>query len=174
MSQDLAPQLPSDVVSACVVAGAVDTPYQAAGRGAPVVILSDAPRRLATLLTRLPRRLRVVAPTLRAGEPPARAAATDFSGWLGSFLDALGVARVALVADSWLAAPAVGFALLDPARVARVALLQSGPPVVGVTDGGIADRLASGGALMASWLDDGGDEGSTERAVSELAAFLEG
>src|SRR5690349_18505987 len=100
------PNLPSDVVRACVVAGDVDTPYYRVGRGEPVLILIGDTSTLSTLLAKLPRDVRSVAPN-PSGAPLS---VVEFGLWLRGFLDALGLHCVTIIADSFFAAPALAFA----------------------------------------------------------------
>ena len=120
-------ELLTDVVDARVVVGSVCTPYQAAGRGAPVIVLSDVPERVSPLLSSLPRHLRVIAPKLHEVECQHSVAIHDFSVWLATFLDALGVERVTLVTDSAFEVGARAFAAQYPSRVRKVALLSPSP-----------------------------------------------
>jgi len=51
----------------------------------------------------------------------------DFAAWLGSFLDALGLSRIGLVGHSMGGTVALGYAMTNPERVSRLALI--GAPV---------------------------------------------
>lgn len=115
----------SDVAHACVVVGATDTQYRSAGRGDAIVLLTADPRTTASLLDRLPRRLRVLAPDMAPVTLAGPDAADRFDTWLHGFLDALGISRTSLVTDSSCAAVALGFALLDSERVYGVVVLTS-------------------------------------------------
>ena len=110
--------LPTDVVRACVVAGDVDTPYYRVGRGEPVLMLVGDTATLSALLAGLPRDLRALAPNHHTGE---------FGLWLSGFLDALGIQRVAVVADASFALPTVAFARAEPDRVARLVIVGECP-----------------------------------------------
>jgi pimeloyl-ACP methyl ester carboxylesterase len=163
-----------DVIRACVVVGALDTPFETAGRGPTVVVLTDQPSVRQRLLSQLPRSLRIVAPTLVPGSPSSAAAATDFTEWLGGVLDALGIPSVAIVADAWLQGPAVAYAMLEPARVARLALLQTGRPDPSLVRAALTERLDSGVTVLATWLDDSVDQRAGAGVLQSLIEFLHG
>lgn len=118
---------------AVVLAGADATPYFRCGAGRPVVFLCqdpDAPLWTA-LLEAVAGQFRVIAPEATAGRP-------DFERWLRQFLDGLGLGSVALVVDQALAAPAIGFAILEPERVERMGVISPTGPVFpgSIVDGG--------------------------------------
>ena len=170
-------------ISCTVSDGLTDTPYRRAGRGAPVVVLTaGASRAEDALLAALPRQFRVIAPEV---PPPATStgeALPGFPAWLGGFLDGLGLSRVALVAEERFGAAALGFALLEPARVEQLVVVLYGP---GGGEGGtasvagaeqppplaaVADSLRRAGMpILVSWLL-AGDAGAA--AVAEIARFL--
>jgi pimeloyl-ACP methyl ester carboxylesterase len=116
----------SDVVCARVVAGDIDICYYAVGRGAPVVLLVANRQVLSDLLDRLPRHLRVIAPTGIPVEIVATAPADELAAaWLRGFLDTLGLECVTLAADTSLASAALAYALAEPDRVTRLIFLRS-------------------------------------------------
>ena len=162
-----------EVVRAGVVAGGVDTRYLGAGRGAPVLVLSDDPARRTALLKQLPLGLRVIAPELPPSPHP-RVERPDFPAWLGCFLEALGLWRVAMVADAALIVPSVDMALADPERVTSLVLLQRGLPNEGTEADGFDAQigaLPNGIPLLSTWVG-AGELSSLERAIPHIAGFL--
>lgn len=163
----------NEVVRAGVVAGGVDTRYLGVGRGAPVLVLSDDPTRRAALLEQLPLGLRVIAPELPPSLHPW-VAWPESSVWLGHFLEALGLWRVAVVADAALTVPSVDLALADPGRVTSLVLLQHGLRNDGTEEDGFAAQiglLSNGIPLYAAWVG-AGDLESFKRAIPHIANFL--
>jgi pimeloyl-ACP methyl ester carboxylesterase len=158
---------------ATVVDGLTETLYRRAGHGAPVVVLAagDSPAGVA-LLDALPRRFRVIAPELPASRRDGNGGGRDvwpaFPTWLSGFLDGLGLGGVAVVAEERFGGAALGFALLEPARVERLVLVLDGgahPPPFGA----LADALGHAGVpLLVSWLA-GADRGES---AAEVARFL--
>ena len=142
--------VPPDVVSAFVVASTVDTPYRAAGRGAPVVVLALSAATQAALLAHTPRNLRVLVPALTGAEPHL-ATASSFAEWLINFVDALGIARFALIADAALAAHVIGFTTQCPERVHELALLKEEQAAENSFASVPIERYASGRELVMSW-----------------------
>ena len=110
------------IARATVCAGATTTDYLRAGCGPTVLLLGadvDSP-----LLSALAARFRVIAPLPAADRaPPA-----PFSAWLRDFLDGLGVVGASVVAEEGWALRALRFALTDPTRVERIALLFRDAP----------------------------------------------
>src|SRR5581483_10149221 len=98
-------------------AGETDTPYTRAGRGEPVLVLTADCDTATRLLSELPRRYQAIAPDPRIHR--------DFSAWLLGFLDALGLAQVALIVDSAFAPDAIYFALHEPDRVSRMSFIAA-------------------------------------------------
>ncbi len=119
----LAPPERGEPTRAVLTAGGVETAYVRVGAGAPVVLLragtdDGAPSPLALALAD---RFRVLAPV-----PPATLATNDgdaFAVWLRDVLDGLGVDGATIVAEGAMAPPALAFALADPLRVRRIALV---------------------------------------------------
>jgi hypothetical protein len=164
----------SDVVHACVVVGATDTKYQSAGRGNAVVLLAADPTTAATLIDRLPRRLRVLAPDMSPVSMVGPEAADRFDEWLHGFLDALGVAHASLITDSFFAAASLGFSLLDPERVYGVVVLTSNDSRPLVPDGARADRLRGTGPslLLEPCIYENGV--LADSVVDDIVIFLDG
>jgi pimeloyl-ACP methyl ester carboxylesterase len=166
--------LSPDVVRACVVAGNTDTHYLRAGRGEPVLVLTANPDASRTLLDLLPRDFRVMAPEATA---PGGAGATptlDFAAWIRDFLDALGIACVAMIVDPCFAAPALGFALLEPDRVKGLVFLLCQCGDGAVNEGGVSDRLGQSGQRLLAMRFDPSGPAAAQAGIPEMVAFLEG
>lgn len=108
---------------AVLSAGGVETAYLRVGAGAPVVVLraGAADGAASPLVLALADRFRVLAPV-----PPAGLAGRGddaFAAWLRDVLDGLGVDGATIVAEGAMAPPALAFALADPLRVRRIALV---------------------------------------------------
>lgn len=152
---ELHPALPSPaaaepgspaLVRAVVQVGDLETTYLVAGAGRPVVLL-HGPRgaRLAwgALAEILGGRRRLLAPEFPAPHPHA------FSAWLRCFLDGLGLPSVGVVAQDEYALAALTFALLEPDRVERLALVHDDQPDAAVRQPVLEDRLhATGHPLL--------------------------
>jgi hypothetical protein len=148
--------MPSDVMQppqndpsrGTVCAGGVDTVYQHAGRGAPLIFFGppQTPFREA-LLTRLSQRYRVIAPDL---EHPASVA--TFSIWLREFLQALTPRAAILVASEAWIAQLLSFTVLEPEFTARLVLLLDAPAAMDCPDP-IDERLANAGVpVLLTWV----------------------
>lgn len=138
-----------------------------------MLVLSDDPARRTALLEQLPRGLRVIAPEMPPSLHPW-VAWPESPAWLGHFLEALGLWRVAVVADAALAVPSVDLALADPGRVTSLVLLQHGLPNDGTEQDGLAAQiglLSNGIPLFAAWVG-AGDLESFKRAIPQIADFL--
>lgn len=143
----------STVVRATVFDGVTDTPYHRAGRGAPVVVLAaDDPGIANALLATLARQFRIIAPDIPTRRSSAPSTHPSFPTWLRGFLDGLGLARVALVAEAHFGAAALAFALLEPERVDRLAVIFDAAAEPTPHDA-IADSLRRAGTpVLVSWL----------------------
>ncbi len=165
----------SDVAHACVVVGSTDTQYQSAGRGDAVVLLAADPATTATLLERLPRRLRVLAPDMSPMTTIGPDAADRFDEWLHGFLDALGISRASLISDSFFAAASLGFSLLDPERVYGVVVLRTNEsrPLI-VPDVARTEKLRGNGPslLLEPCVFENGV--LAESVVNDIVIFLDG
>jgi pimeloyl-ACP methyl ester carboxylesterase len=92
--------------------------YVRAGSGRTVILLAGpAANGSAPLFEALAHKHRVIQPTNHE-------AASNLT-WLAGFLDCLGVARMSLIASAEYALPALQFALAEPERVERLALLNA-------------------------------------------------
>lgn len=143
---------------AVVQAGATSTVYLRAGAGRPVLVLrrSTAPHPLWTpLITAVSDRFRVIAPEIEGGRD-------DFGQWLRHFLDGLGVPPVHILADEAMAAPAIGFAILEADRVERLVVISpDGPPA--------ANEIIPSGPPVLLMRDDV----PSEELIAAVMAFLE-
>ena len=131
MSNDSSSDIPSRTGSFRAVVRVGDTvvEYSRSGAGRPVVLLglpSGSGLRIG-----LAERFKLVVPETT---PPR-----DFSTWLGSFLDGLGLTQVDLVADGF-ALSVVEFALQEPDRVNRIVLLSFRPGEQDAVDAALAKR----------------------------------
>lgn len=113
-----------------VRAGSVRTAFVRAGEGDPVVLLHGAAAGGVTwgpLLSRMADRSDVIAPDIvgyGSSDKPAVGYTREYlSRWLGDFLDALGLERVALVGNSQGGAAALQFAHDHPDRVRPLVLM---------------------------------------------------
>ena len=125
-----APERPRSFPRARTVrARGIDTFYLDAGRGPAVVLLHGLGATNASMLptlVELARDHRVLAPDLPgfgdSGKPTVEYDPTFFAGWLGAFLDALGLERAILVGNSMGGRIAIELALVAPERVAGLVL----------------------------------------------------
>ncbi|MHB1327857.1 MAG: alpha/beta fold hydrolase [Gemmatimonadales bacterium] len=110
---------------AVVRAGNTATEYVRSGSGRPVILLTQAANPLPlwnAVIEAVAERYRLIAPDVTPGTD-------DFAVWLGQFLDGLGLTRVLVLADGPMSAPAIGYAMLDPDRVARlIVITPTAPP----------------------------------------------
>lgn len=122
MSSDPAFELPqrSGTFRAVVQSGHTITSYLRAGAGRPVVLLSRSLTDGAapdTLVRTLGASFRVLVPQLPTEPEP-------LADWLVPFLDGLGLAEVAAVADHALAPALLRFAHAEPDRISRIVILS--------------------------------------------------
>jgi hypothetical protein len=110
------------VVEAIVQTGEVETGYRRAGRGRPLVLLSDAtPEERDRVFQRLAGTAMVVEPLL---PPPP----SEWPRWLRGVIDGLGLDCPDLVVvEAWVGA-AEAFALGDPDRAGRVVAIGTIDP----------------------------------------------
>jgi len=166
------------LVQARVIAGDVSIPYVQGGEGRPVVLLGGAPRGVATSLLSweaLSRDYRVVAPVLERGglvhvdgDSRVRVA---FSRWLQDFLDGLGLAEVALVAEEPFGVPALAYALSDPDRVRRIALVFHDTHDPAGSDAAVRDGFARTGTSVLV-VRVGAGHGGVGASSADLIRFL--
>lgn len=143
---------------AVVQSGATVTAYLRIGRGRPVLMLRHGDLPLPAwdgLLATLSGSWRVLAPDLPV--PP-----DDLAAWLPGFLDGLGLAETAAVADPSLAAATMAFVAADPNRISRLVILT----VDGIAPAGV-DRVPVPCHLLDTSM-------PGDRLVSEATWFLSG
>lgn len=123
---------PAAGVSAVIQVGTIETRYQRAGCGSPVILLGShgvADPTDALLFRALGERFRVIAPErpqVVAGEPPfdTAEASVSLSTWLRDMIDGLGLERPSIVADDGFGIAALSFALTDPERMDRLVVVS--------------------------------------------------
>lgn len=167
-----APRPAPEIIEAVVQTGAVETRYRRAGSGAPVLLLAggDTAPVFDSLLRELAARFRVIAP-----EPCASPGRLATSAWLRDVIDGLGLPRPGLVADESFGVAALHFALTDPARVSRVALVRCGAADPALEDGAIGDALQhSGNPILLLQVGCDGSPPGIGVAGGRLARFLAG
>lgn len=151
---------------ATVWVGLSETCYRRAGRGHPVVVLGDARWDAADpILAALARHFLVVVPAFDL--PRQRESRPRFAARLSSFLDGLGLASVALVADERFGAAALGAAMAEPDRIEQVAIVLDGTPLEGLRQP-VGETLAGAGTRI--WV--GWSNGDVELAASEVVGAL--
>jgi hypothetical protein len=107
-----------------------ETAYRRAGAGPPVLLLANAAASAAwlpRLVDPLAREFRVYLPVAVPSADGVRCVAggplIDPVAWLRDVVDGLGLVRPAIVSDADFAATAFGFAVADPDRVGRLAVV---------------------------------------------------
>jgi pimeloyl-ACP methyl ester carboxylesterase len=170
-------------IKAVVQIGAMEAGYLRAGKGETVLLL--LPHGLAAesqhheLFSALATHLRVIAPEVPpwigaagAGSHPANS--LPFAGWLRNVIDGLGLGRPNIVVDEALVATTLGFALLDPERVQRLAVIardHADPAILGVATRGVLDRF--GPAFLVLRVDAGADASTRwSEAAAEITRFV--
>lgn len=151
-------------VRAVVRAGSSDTTYIRVGSGDSVTLMvADQDSPLSQVLFEgLGTRFRVIAPVTRPE-------ASDFSQWLATFLDGLGITSTNLIVHEGLAANAFTFALLESGRIERLVIIAEhcldGTPALG---GALADPVdhASHPLLIV------GASDSPDEVTERVARFL--
>jgi hypothetical protein len=149
------------LVRASVIIKGVETIYDRAGVGRPVLVLAvDASLRFRTASALVPA-ARVIVPELR----------TDEAGgaWLHGLLDGLGVDGVGIVADEVWAVAALELALIDPWRVDRLAILHRPGTSGFLPPDGLEESLESAGQRLLL-IEVGGAEGWTRRIAGFMRA----
>lgn len=120
------PHRPStDTIHAAIITRDGETRYRRRGAGRAVLLLATRPRRgpgVAALFEELSRHVRVFAPIpprRRGGKGPPLA----FAPWLRGVIDGLGLARPAVVAEGATGLRTLAFAMTDPERIDRLAII---------------------------------------------------
>ena len=154
---------------ATVCSGLADTDYQRAGRGDTIVALVARDWRGAdALFPALARDFRLIIPEL--DDPNADTGKRlPFGVWLSAFLDGLGLSHVTLLADERFGGPALGSAMIDPLRVARLVVVLDAAVSADADVSADATLCCSGTRLLVTSL-------GTDRdgAASEVARVLLG
>lgn len=153
--------------------GTLETCYQRAGTGAPVLLLFptglDGTRDPlgAALFARLATRYRVVAPTVPAG---VGGAGVPLSKWLRELIDGLGLVLPTMIAEESLAGALLGFSLVDPGRIAGLVAIcrDDADPASSV-----GMLHAARGLLVVAVDAASAIEASAETAMAEIVPFIE-
>jgi len=165
MSSVLPIQPLPEITHASVVDNECETTYRRAGQGSSVLLLASAESAIAaSLFGRLARTHRVYLPTIPSSSPEGNPVGID---WLRGFLDALGLSRVAIVADEGTCAAAMGTAMREPYRISHLMLLLSHDS--GAAHGPIPDALEVARVpLLTVWHTSDG----AEATFGEIERFL--
>lgn len=151
---------------AVVQAGATVTSYERTGAGEPVLLLVGPDADIATPFWQAIRK--AIGAQFRLVVPDPSPNVSDLSGWLGSFLDGLGVEGASFVADEKVGVAAIGFALLAPDRVSRLVLVSTSSPDVQGLDGAVGDRKSSHPLLVVR------AQGDPDAVAASVVRFLSG
>jgi pimeloyl-ACP methyl ester carboxylesterase len=157
-----------ETTHATVCEGGRETSYRRAGRGEPVVLLAAPGSATAVaLFDALARHHRVFSPVLPHREVDGNDEHRGIAARLRGFLDALGVARTAIVADESAGAAAIALAVLEPFRVARLVLVLTGG--AGEPADAVADALTEARVpILTAWSDGRG----YDAVVPQIERFL--
>lgn len=151
---------------AVVRAGPTVTSYERTGAGEPVLLLAGPDADIATPFWQAIRR--AIGAQFRLVVPDPGPTSVDLGGWLGSFLDGLGVEAASFVADEKVGVAVIGFALLAPDRVKRLVLVSSNSPDVPDLDGAVGDRKTAHPLLVVR------AQGDPEAVAASVVKFLAG
>ena len=138
-----------------------------------MLVLAANPDTTHALLDLLPRGFRVMAPETTPPGGAGAAPTLDFAVWIRDFLDALGIASIAMIVDPCFAAPALGFALLEPDRVNGLVFLLSQAGDGAVNEGSVSDRFGQSGQPLLAMPFDPADPDSFPDRIAEIVEFLE-
>lgn len=112
---------------ATVTVGAIETSYQRAGTGRPLVLLVPPPPDV-TVLTPLLARWRVIVPeSTSVLALPGAPGSTPFATWLRGFLDGLGLQRACVVADASVAVALATVRAQQPELIDHVEIIGRPP-----------------------------------------------
>ena len=151
---------------AVVRAGATVTSYERTGAGDPVLLLVGPDEDIATPFWTAIRR--AIGAQFRLVVPDTGPTGGDLNGWLGAFLDGLGVEGASFIADEKVGVAVIGFALLAPDRVKRLVLVSSGCPDVPDLDGAVGDQASPHPLLVVR------AQGDPEAVAASVVKFLAG
>jgi pimeloyl-ACP methyl ester carboxylesterase len=168
MSYDSSSEIPvrTGTFRAVVQAGATVTSYERTGAGEPVLLLAGPDADIATPFWQAIRR--AIGAQFRLVVPDPSPGVGDMGGWLGNFLDGLGVEGASMVADERVGVAVIGFALLAPDRVRRLVLVSSSSPDVPDLDGAVSDRKSAHPLLVVR------AQGDPEEVAASVVRFLAG
>ena len=107
--------------------GAIETSYQRAGVGRPLVLLVPPPREPSVLAPLLERWRVIVPESTSVLALPGSPGSTPFAEWLRGFLEGLGVQHVCVVADASLAVALATVQAQQPELVDHVEVLGRPP-----------------------------------------------
>jgi hypothetical protein len=138
------------------------TRYLRRGAGRAVIALGDA----AAADARWPELVEAIAGRFRAVLPETPLAG-DFEGWLGGFVDGLGVAPTVVVAAGGRCPAALAFARLDAGRLARLVLLPADEVAAVRLGAAVAGQRPPVPVLLVP------PDGSAADAVRRILAFLD-
>lgn len=112
---------------ATVMVGQIETSYQRAGVGRPLVLLVPPPQDL-SVLEPLLHRWRVVVPeSTSVLALPGAPGSTPFAGWLRGFLEGLGLQRACIVADTSVAVALATVRAQQPELIEHVEIVGRPP-----------------------------------------------
>jgi pimeloyl-ACP methyl ester carboxylesterase len=151
---------------AVVRAGATVTSYERTGAGNPVLLLVGPDADIATPFWQAIRK--AIGAQFRLVVPDPGPTSGDLSGWLGNFLDGLGVGAASFVADEEVGVAVIGFALLAPDRVSRLVLVSNDCPDVPDLDGAVGDQDSTHPLLVVR------AAGDPEAVAASVVRFLAG
>jgi pimeloyl-ACP methyl ester carboxylesterase len=164
--------VPVPQIQAVVQVGPVEVAYRRAGAGAPVVLLHDGEHGAAlaaALFDVLATRFRVIAPDA----PPAAAAGVTLARWLRGLIDGLGLERPSIVAAEEVGVAVLAFAMDDPDRVDRLAILRcAGVDLTRELDPVVDVLFGSGHPLMVLPVDAAWGGTVPAAAAAPLVEFL--
>lgn len=173
------------MIEAVVQTGGVETLYRRAGSGTRVLLLGGAggPVAAVGLFEWLSVGFRTIAPVLPADVGEILSGTPEL--WLRGLVDGLGVERPAIVADESWAHVLLRFAIGDPDRVDRMALVGvrgwdgavHAAPLDSLRNAGhpiLLVRIPRAGHGDPATRESDGDPAGRESALAELGAFLNG
>jgi hypothetical protein len=165
------------VIEATIQFGHVEVRYRCGGRGTPVLLLAHeaAPRGATSLLELLAERVRLIAPELpKPLSTHTEAPAAELAVWLRGVIDALGLARPAILADAFFQGALLEFAVTDPTRLGRLAVVHVAEhdaerDLVAHTSWPSSPAIQR--PRLAVWLRET-EPASSREVIAQLAAFL--
>lgn len=138
------PILLPHAVEATIQTSSAETRYHRLGRGPTVLLLCAGGiegEAGAALAAGLAEHFRVIAPCPPAVPPGGAGPPPPVTRWLRELIDGLGLVRPRILADEAHGVATLGFALLDPERVDRIALVHCGARDAEADEPGTRDWL---------------------------------